>query len=101
LKETHPKYTIQSINVAGAQSALQSQYETQAQQHRNDASIQAQHQTNTQDVLHLATAAGLAKASLEAHLGQTNLGKASIDQTNLDKTNFDHKSAESPQKEEG
>ncbi len=110
-QETHPQYTIQSINVAGAQSALQSQYEIQAQQHRNNAGIQSQHQANTQDVQHQANAAALAKASLETRLDQTRLdqasleqtssGKTSINQTNLGKTNFDQKSAESPQKEGG
>jgi hypothetical protein len=105
-QEAHPQYTIQSINVAGAQSALQTQYETQAQQHRNDAGIQAQHQANTQDVQHQANAAGVAKASLETRLDQANLdqtgsSKESIDQTNLGKTTLDQKSAESPQKEGG
>ena len=114
-QEAHPEYTIQSINVAGAQSALQSQYETQAQQHRSNAGIQAQHQTNTQDVQHQANASALNQTRLEqasldqTHLGQTSLdqtrpdqeslGKTSINQTNLGKTTLDQKSAESPQKE--
>ena len=110
-QEAHPQYTIQSINVAGAQSALQSQYETQAQQHRNDAGIQAQHQINTQDVQHQANSAGVAKASLETRLDQTRPGQASLEKaslgerginpTNVSKTSFDQKSVENPQKEEG
>jgi hypothetical protein len=58
-QEANPQYTIQSVNVAGAQSALNSQYETQAQQYRNDAGIQVQHQANTQSVQTQAKAAGL------------------------------------------
>jgi len=110
-QEAHPQYTIQSINAVGAQSALQSQYETQAQQHRSNAGIQAQYQTNTQDVQHQANASALNQtrldqASLETRLDQASLdqvgsSKASIDQTNLGKTSLDHKSAENPQKEEG
>lgn len=128
-QEAHPEYTIQTINVAGAQSALQSQYETQAQHHKNHAGIQAQHRTNTQDVQHQANAAGFNKAGLEPRLDQTHLDQASLDQahlspaspdqtrsdqeslrqTSLNKTNFDQinlgkthpdqKGAESPQKE--
>ena len=101
-QEAHPQYTIQSIDVAGAQSALQTQYETQAQQHRNDAGIQAQYQTNTQDVQHQANSAALNQTRLEqANLDQAGSSKESIDQTNLGKTTLDQKSAASPQKEGG
>ena len=92
--------------MAVAQSALQSQYETQAQQYKSNAGIQSQHQANTQDVQHQANASGFSKANLDqTRLGQTRLGQAepskiSTDQTNLGKTTLDQKGAKSPQKEE-
>lgn len=79
-QETHPEYTIQSINVAGEQSALKSQYETQAQQLRTQSSIQTQHQTNTQTVQNQAKAEGL--------------DKMSFDKVSLDKTSLDSKATE-------
>lgn len=40
-QEENPQYSIQSINVHGAQQQLDMQYETQAQAHRNSADTQA------------------------------------------------------------
>lgn len=69
-QEANPQYTIQSVNVAGAQSALNSQYETQAQQYRNDGGIQTQHQANTQSVQIQAKAAGLDQEERKSSQGE-------------------------------
>ena len=55
----NPQYAIQSINVAGHQSTLKAQYETQAQQQRSRSGAQAQHLTNTQGVQHRAQEKGI------------------------------------------
>ncbi|MBY0501694.1 MAG: conjugal transfer protein TraG N-terminal domain-containing protein [Alphaproteobacteria bacterium] len=62
----NPQYSIQSINVAGAQQNLERQYETQAQHQRGHTGIQTQDSSYKQDVQSQAQAAGLN----EARLGQ-------------------------------
>ncbi|MBL8675881.1 MAG: conjugal transfer protein TraG N-terminal domain-containing protein, partial [Alphaproteobacteria bacterium] len=79
-QEENPQYSIQSINVAGARSDLNMQYEAQAQHQRGNVVVQAQNTSNTQEVQHHAKAAGL-------------------DKTRLDKTRLEQEKAESPQKE--
>ena len=79
-QEKNPQYSIQSINVAGAQQALETRYETQAQHQRNNAGVQAQNTSNAQEVQHHANAAGL-------------------DKTRFDKARLEQEKAESPQKD--
>ncbi|MBY0500445.1 MAG: conjugal transfer protein TraG N-terminal domain-containing protein [Alphaproteobacteria bacterium] len=64
-QEQNPQYSIQSINVAGVRSDLNRQYEAQAQHQRNNAGVQAQNTSNTQEVQHHANATGLDKTCLE------------------------------------
>lgn len=64
-QEQNPQYAIQSINGAGAQSALNSQYETQAQQQKNSADLQTQHASNNQSVHQSAQNSGFHKEKIE------------------------------------
>ncbi|MBP9691734.1 MAG: conjugal transfer protein TraG N-terminal domain-containing protein [Alphaproteobacteria bacterium] len=81
-QEQNSQYAIHSINMAGAQQTLNSQYEAQAQHQRSTAGVQAQHDSNIQGVQSQAHAAGLDKT-----------------RTNLETTSANTKQAESPQKE--
>jgi hypothetical protein len=64
-QEKNPQYSIQSINVRGEESILNTQYETQAQHHRNSANVQAQNASNVQSVHQHAKDAGFDKKHLE------------------------------------
>jgi hypothetical protein len=77
-QEQNPQYSIQSINVAGARSDLNMQYETQAQHQRNNAGIQAQNTSNTQEVQHQANAAGLDKTRLDQEKAESPSKRYSI-----------------------
>ncbi|MBP9691881.1 MAG: conjugal transfer protein TraG N-terminal domain-containing protein, partial [Alphaproteobacteria bacterium] len=64
-QEENPQYSIQSINVHGAQQKLDMQYETQAQAHRNSADIQAQNASHVQSVHQHAKDTGFDKPRIE------------------------------------
>ncbi len=87
-QEKNPQYSIQAINVAGAQKALSMHYESEAQQYKNNTDVSAQNASNIQDV---------EQRSKEAGLDRT---KANLDQTQFDQTSIHQKKAESPQKAE-
>ena len=76
-QEQNPQYSIQSINVAGARSDLNMQYETQAQHQRKSAGVQAQNASNTQEVQHHAKVVGLDHEKAET-LQKDNSIKAAV-----------------------
>ncbi|WP_291398190.1 hypothetical protein, partial [Acinetobacter sp.] len=84
-QEENPQYSIQTINVAGARSDLNRQYEAQAQHQRGNAGVHAQNTSNTQEVQQQAKAVGL--------------DKTGFDKTRFDRTRLEQENAESPQKE--
>ncbi len=64
-QEDNPQYSVQSINARGAEAVFNTQYETQAQHHRNSPSIQTQNASNIQSVYQHAKEAGFDKEHLE------------------------------------
>lgn len=84
-QEQNPQYSIQSINVDGTKSTLNTQYETQAQQQRKSANIQAQNASNAQDVQNQAQTAELTQSPLnqqnkESTQKDNSVKKAVLDQ---------------------
>ncbi len=80
-QEENPQYSIQSINVHGTQQQLDMHYETQAQNHKNSAGIQAQNASNVQ--------------SVHQHAKDTG-----FDKTRAEKTFFNPKESENSQQQE-
>jgi conjugal transfer mating pair stabilization protein TraG len=83
-QEQNPQYSIQSINVDGAESALNTQYEAQTQQQRNSAGIQTQNSSNIQGVQSQAQAAGLTQSPLDQQNKENTQNNDSVKKAVLD-----------------
>lgn len=74
-QEDNPQYSIQSINVAGAQQALEMRYESEAQNQRSGFNVQAQNASNIQ---------GVEQHSKDAGFDKTKFDKKRLEQGNTD-----------------
>lgn len=83
-QEQNPQYSIQNINSVGAESALNAQYETQAQHHRNRANIQTQNLSNIESVQTQAQAAGLTQSPLDQQNKESTQKDDSVKKAVLD-----------------
>jgi len=83
-QEAHPQYSIQSINVRGAESILNAQYETQTQHHKSNTGIQDQNASNIQSVPQYAKNSGFDRADA----GQISLHKAAYNKVGLETENL-------------
>lgn len=84
-QEQNPQYSIQNINVDGAESALNTQYEAQTQLHRNSTNIQAQNLSNIEGVQIQVQAAGLTQSPLDQQNKESTQKDDSITKAVLDK----------------
>lgn len=89
-QEAHPQYSIQSINVRGIESALNAQYETQAQHHKDNAGIERQNAFNIQNVQQHAK---------DSRVGQVQFDQTSFTKGGLNEISSHPKERRNPQKE--